>query len=141
MVPSFSLAVTIAFKELRAGVSGFRIFIACLALGVAAIAGVGSLGEGITGGMEKDARRLLGGDVAFRLLHRPATDVQRVYLNSSAVISEVVEMFLGPLFMNLDTLEGGGLKSYAFFQVCPWGAKLRQCTSGTVTRHFFWPLQ
>ena len=92
MVPGFSLAVAIALKEMRVGVSGFRIFIACLALGVAAIAGVGSLSEGITGGIEKDARRLLGGDVAFRLLHRPATDPQRAYLNNLAVVSEVVEM-------------------------------------------------
>ena len=52
--------------EMRGGLSGFRILVACLALGVAAIAGVGSLSEGITGGIERDARRLLGGDVAFR---------------------------------------------------------------------------
>ena len=92
MAPGFSLAFCIALKEMRGGLSGFRIFIACLALGVAAIAGVGSLSEGITGGIEKDARRLLGGDVAFRLLHRPATDPQRAYLTDSAIVSEVVEM-------------------------------------------------
>ena len=92
MTPGFFLAVTIALREMRGGLSGFRILVACLALGVAAIAGVGSLSEGITGGIEKDARRLLGGDVAFRLLHRPATDPQRAYLTNSAVVSEVVEM-------------------------------------------------
>ena len=92
MIPGFSLAVTIALREMRGGLSGFRILVACLALGVAAIAGVGSLSEGITGGIERDARRLLGGDVAFRLLHRPATDPQRAYLTNSAVVSEVVEM-------------------------------------------------
>ena len=34
-----ALAVRLARRELRAGLAGFRIFIACLALGVAAIDG------------------------------------------------------------------------------------------------------
>ena len=38
MIPGFSLAVTIALREMRGGLSGFRILVACLALGVAAIA-------------------------------------------------------------------------------------------------------
>src|SRR5450759_5195155 len=42
---ALALAVRIARRELRSGLSGFRIFLAALTLGVAAIAGVGSLGE------------------------------------------------------------------------------------------------
>ncbi|WP_397419631.1 hypothetical protein, partial [Phenylobacterium sp.] len=34
-----------AARELRSGVKGFRIFLACLALGVAAIAAAGSTAE------------------------------------------------------------------------------------------------
>ena len=37
----------IARRELRGGVAGFRVFLACLALGVAAIAAVGSVGASI----------------------------------------------------------------------------------------------
>ncbi len=40
---SLRIATRFARRELRGGLSGFRIFIACLALGVAAIAGVGSV--------------------------------------------------------------------------------------------------
>ncbi|GAF86293.1 unnamed protein product, partial [marine sediment metagenome] len=36
----------IAVRELRSGLSGFRIFIACVALGVTVITGVGAVSEG-----------------------------------------------------------------------------------------------
>ena len=88
----FKLAFKLALREMRAGLKGFRIFIACLALGVAAIGGVGSLSEAIKGGLEKDARRLLGGDVALRLTHMPATSKQKTYLAKSGILSEVVAM-------------------------------------------------
>ena len=47
----FKLSFKLALREMRAGLKGFRIFIACLALGVAAIGGVGSLSESIKGGL------------------------------------------------------------------------------------------
>ena len=40
---SFRLAARFALRELRGGLKGFYIFIACIALGVAAIAGVTSV--------------------------------------------------------------------------------------------------
>ena len=40
---SLALAYAFARRELRGGLKGFRIFIACLALGVAAIAEVGTV--------------------------------------------------------------------------------------------------
>ena len=56
---TFRLALTLARREMRGGIRGFRVFIACLALGVAAIAGVGSLADGVTHGLRDDGRRLL----------------------------------------------------------------------------------
>ncbi|MEE3035897.1 MAG: hypothetical protein VX329_01445 [Pseudomonadota bacterium] len=44
------LAARLAFRELKGGIKGFRIFLACLALGVMAIAGVGSLSEALVSG-------------------------------------------------------------------------------------------
>jgi len=35
-----NLALRLARREMRSGLAGFRLFIACLALGVAAIAGI-----------------------------------------------------------------------------------------------------
>src|ERR1035437_5991712 len=57
------LAFRLAARELRAGFAGLRVVIACLALGVAAIAAVGTLREGVTSGLARDGARILGGDV------------------------------------------------------------------------------
>ncbi|MEE2745270.1 MAG: ABC transporter permease, partial [Pseudomonadota bacterium] len=81
----------IAFREMRGGLKGFRVLIACLAIGVAAIAGVGSLSKAIKTGLENDSRRLLGGDISLRLTHRPVSLSQRNYLEETNLLSEVVE--------------------------------------------------
>ncbi|WP_431271669.1 hypothetical protein [Dankookia sp. P2] len=50
-----------------------RIVLACLALGVAAIAAVGTLRAGLEAGLQADGARILGGDVELRSGNRPAT--------------------------------------------------------------------
>ena len=79
----------LAARELRAGVRGFRIFLACLVLGVAAIAGIGSLGAAVGSAIRDDARTLFGGDVAARLAHRQAAPDERQFLETSGKVSEV----------------------------------------------------
>jgi putative ABC transport system permease protein len=86
------LALRLALRELRGGVRGFYIFFACLTLGVAAIAGVGSLSAAITSALNADAGELLGGDFDIRLLQRPATPEQRAYLAASGELSLVTEL-------------------------------------------------
>ena len=86
------LAIKFAFRELRGGIKGFRIFIACLALGVGTIAGVGTLNKSIEGGLKRDGNKLLGGDVSLRLLHSPATKEQIEYFGTTSNFSEIVEM-------------------------------------------------
>src|SRR5213593_4633280 len=58
------LSLRFAAREMRAGVRGFRIFLACLALGVAAIAAAGSTAEAFRRGLASEARDILGGDLA-----------------------------------------------------------------------------
>ena len=90
-----TLAWTIARRELRGsiwGIRGFRIFLLCVALGVSAIAGVGSLSDALVDGMRRDGRLLLGGDVELRLSHQPANSAQMAYLRSAGQISEIIEM-------------------------------------------------
>ena len=86
------LALRLARRELRTGLKGFRIFLACLALGVAAIAAVGSVSSAMMSGLEGDARRILGGDVALRIVHRPAEPEALSYLRESGEVSTVVSM-------------------------------------------------
>ena len=54
---------TLARRELRGGVRPFRLLVMCLALGVAAIAAIGSTRAALFAGLRADARSLLGGDL------------------------------------------------------------------------------
>ncbi len=63
--PASPLILRLALRELRSGLRGFGIFLACIALGVAAIAGVSSLSRSLTEGIGREGRRILGGDMAF----------------------------------------------------------------------------
>ena len=59
-----TLAWRFAMRELRSGVRGFRVFLACLALGVAALAAAGSTAEAFRQGLASQSRAILGGDVS-----------------------------------------------------------------------------
>jgi putative ABC transport system permease protein len=71
------LALRFALRELRAGVRGFRIFLACLALGVAAIAAAGSTAEAFRQGLAAQAREILGGDLAVDIRQRDFSPTER----------------------------------------------------------------
>lgn len=86
------LAATYARRELRGGLAGFRVFLACLALGVGAIAAVGTLSESIKEGLRHDARQLNGGDIAVALAQRPASTEEYAALAASGRLSETLEM-------------------------------------------------
>ncbi|MBC8452003.1 MAG: ABC transporter permease, partial [Rhodospirillaceae bacterium] len=89
----WSVARRFAARELRAGVRGFRVLIACLALGVASVAGVGSLASALTAGLKAEGRILLGGDVDLTFTHRRASAEQLDWLRANtAAISTIVEM-------------------------------------------------
>src|ERR671933_2313439 len=86
------IAVRFALRELRGGLEGFRIFLACLAIGVAAIAGIGSVSSSVVSGLHADARALLGGDVELHLVYREADAAQRAFLDESGTVSLVRQM-------------------------------------------------
>jgi len=90
--PSLTLALRYAWREMRGGLVGFRIFLACLALGVAAIAGVGSVASALTEGLAQRGQEILGGDVDVRLLHRSASPLERAFLGSSGQLAMSAEM-------------------------------------------------
>ncbi len=89
---SLSTAVRLARRELRGGLTGFRIFLLCLTLGVGAIAAVGSVRAAIEGGLAREGRALLGGDAELRMTYRFADDAERAWLTrESAAWGEVVD--------------------------------------------------
>lgn len=86
------LPFILARRELRAGARGFRILIACLALGVGTIAAVQSLSRDILGGIESQGRTLLGGDIAIRTLYRPVEADQMKGLQGYGAVSTSVDL-------------------------------------------------
>jgi putative ABC transport system permease protein len=87
-----AIAARIARRELRGGIKGFRIFLLCLALGVGAIAAVGSIRGAIEAGLVREGAVLLGGDGQVRLTYRFATEAERAALDAAgAAVSEVVD--------------------------------------------------
>src|SRR3954454_19962700 len=90
--PAGPLVLRLALRELRAGLSGFRVFLACIALGVMAIAGVGSLARSLSDGLAREGRVILGGDVAFSLIHREASAAELSFLAQYGRVSMAATM-------------------------------------------------
>ncbi len=90
--PGAGLTFRLALRELRSGLRGFYVFIACIALGVMAIAAVGSFGAGLAEGLAREGRVILGGDVAFSLIQRETTADERAFLASRGQISSAATM-------------------------------------------------
>lgn len=89
---SWSLARRLARRELRGAARSFRFFLACLTIGVGAIAAIGSLSQALLGGLQADGRVLLGGDMDLRLAQREASPEERAWIAARAEVSVVTEM-------------------------------------------------
>ena len=85
--PGSRLSLTFALREMRGGLSGFFVFIACIALGVMAIAGVNSFAASLANGLAREGRVILGGDAAFSLIQREATEAERATLAAEGQMS------------------------------------------------------
>src|SRR5260221_13528217 len=81
------LPLRFAARELRGGLRGFYVFIACTALGVMAIAGVSSLAAGLGEGLPREGRVILGGDLAFTPSMRSANAEERAFLPRRGPVS------------------------------------------------------
>ena len=84
--PAF-LALRFALRELRGGLRGFYVFIACIALGVMTISGVSSVAASLSDGLAREGRTLLGGDVAFSLFQREAKPEEIAFLRERGDVS------------------------------------------------------
>lgn len=89
---SFSLALRFALREMRGGLSGFYIFLACIALGVAAIGGVNSVARSVSTGIASEGQSILGGDVSFALNQREASPEERAFIDSQGTVAESATM-------------------------------------------------
>ena len=88
----FLQALRLMKRELRGGLRGFGVFLACLFLGVFAISAIGNFSAAARSGLLADAGALLGGDLEIRLSQRPVTAEQRSFLLQQGRLSEVLEL-------------------------------------------------
>ena len=88
----WNLAANLARRELRGSLRSFHIVIACLALGVAAIAAVGATRAMLEENIGSNARKILGGDVLVNIVHRPASPDERRSLDASGTVTGSAEM-------------------------------------------------
>jgi putative ABC transport system permease protein len=82
------LILSLALREQRNGLSGFYVFIFCVALGVAAITGVGALADAMRASFESQGEVLLGGDATLSRPHQAADDAARQWLLQQGRMSE-----------------------------------------------------
>ena len=85
--PNRFTALRFTWRDLRGGVRGFAVFVACIALGVAAIAGVGSVAANLGDGIANAGQTTLSGDLAFSLIQRQANDAERAFLDAHGTVS------------------------------------------------------
>jgi putative ABC transport system permease protein len=107
-----SPAVRIARRELRGGLRGFRVFLACLALGIAAIAAVGSVRVSIEQGLAREGATLLGGDAEMTFTYRYAEPEERAWMEATATaVSEITD------FRSMATVQRGEVTERGLTQV------------------------
>jgi len=83
------LALRYALRDFRGGLRGFGIFLGCIALGVAAITGVGSVSLSLKDGLAREGRAILGGDASFNLVQRELSVPERNFLASQGHVASV----------------------------------------------------
>lgn len=86
------VSLRIAARELAGGLSGFWVYLACIALGVFAIAAAGSVTLGFSNGLAAESKILLGGDALFQASQRRASPDELAWLQTRGKISENITL-------------------------------------------------
>ncbi len=86
------LPLRFAWRELRGGLQGFYVFVACIALGSMAIAGVGSVAASLASGLARQGQVILGGDLSFTLVQREAKPTELAFMQSRGKVSSAATM-------------------------------------------------
>jgi putative ABC transport system permease protein len=83
------LPLRFALRDLSGDLRGFAVFIACIVIGVAAIAGVGAASRSLAAGLAREGRTILGGDLALAVTSRRLTPPQREFLERAGRVGEI----------------------------------------------------
>ena len=86
------LPLRLALRDLRGGLGGLRLLALCLFLGVAALAGVGSLSASIVSALAERGQEILGGDVQVSMAQREAAPDELAAFKAMGAVSHVSRM-------------------------------------------------
>ena len=86
------MAWRLALRDLRGGLKGLRLLILCIFLGVAGLAGVGSLGEAMIAELGNRGQEILGGDIQMQVAQRTASPDERAAFRALGDVSETIKM-------------------------------------------------
>ncbi len=87
-----SIAWRLALRDLARGGRGLWLLAACLLLGTAALAGIGSLSASILAALDGQGRQALGGDLELRVSQRRATVEEQAAFARHGPVSETIRM-------------------------------------------------
>src|SRR3974390_853949 len=90
--PSGWLPLCFALRELRGGLRGFYVFIACIALGCMAVWGAGSWAASLSDGLARQGQIILGGDLSFTLIQREAAPNERAFLEGRGQVASAATL-------------------------------------------------
>jgi putative ABC transport system permease protein len=82
----------LARRDLRGSKAGLRLLAICLFLGVATLAGIGSLTSAILANLSERGQVILGGDIEMETSQRYATPDERIAFTPVGRVSETVRM-------------------------------------------------
>ena len=82
----------LAWRELRGGLNGFRIFLACITLGVFVIVAVLSLEDSLTNGLRANGQQILGGDVSLRITNEQPGEEELHWLGGHGRVDPSAEL-------------------------------------------------
>lgn len=91
-VARYGAIFRLARRDLRGGLRGLRIFLACVAIGVAAIVSVSAISQSLLSTFGAQGRAMLGGDIALARSLRPLTEAERSYLSGLGRVSQIVTL-------------------------------------------------
>lgn len=81
----------VGLTDLRGDLSRFGVIIACLVLGTATIATVGSVGSALKGAIDRDTAAIIGGDIEITRQDRRATPAEMKFFRSLGDVAEVID--------------------------------------------------
>ena len=84
-----STILSFARRDLRGGLKGFRVFLVCVAIGVAAVTSVNAVSQSLLASFAMQGRSMLGGDLTLARSLRVLEPDERAYLSSLGRISEI----------------------------------------------------